>query len=89
MNRRRRYSKPPMEDATRRELRAAFEPEPLEDGMDHPAEQIIDKALQSTGGQRVLDWFRAFCPDSAHPSFAASVLRCLGRQPHPATAETI
>ena len=66
-------------------LRATFEADPLEDGMNHPAEQIISKALQSTEDKRVLDWLRAFSLDAAHPSFAASVLRCLGRQVNPGT----
>ena len=67
------------------ELRATFEADPLEDGMNHPAEQIISKALRSTEDKRVLDWLRAFSLDAAHPSFAASVLRCLGRQVNPGT----
>ena len=48
--------------------------------MDHSAQQIIGAALRSEDGQRVLEWLRDFCLDAAHPSFAASVLRCLGRQ---------
>ena len=67
------------------ELRATFEADPLEDGMDHPAEQIIGKALRSMEDKRVLDWFRDFSLSAAHPSFAASVLRCLGRQANPGT----
>ncbi len=67
------------------ELRATFEADPLEDGMDHPAEQILSKALRSTEDQPVLKWLRNFSLDAAHPSFAASVLRCLGRQTYPGT----
>ncbi len=67
-------------------LRAAFEIEPFEDGMDHPADQIIENALRSTEDQRILDWFSAFSLDDKHPSFASSVLRCLGRQTHIGTA---
>ena len=67
-------------------LRAAFDAEPLEDGMDHPAGQIIDKALRSREDQQVLEWLKAHSLDAAHPSFAASVLRCLGRQTHPGTS---
>ena len=66
-------------------LRATFEADPLEDGMDHSAQQIIGAALRSEDGQRVLEWLRDFCLDAAHPSFAASVLRCLGRQERPGT----
>ena len=67
-------------------LRAAFETEPFEDGMDHPADQIIENALRSTENQRILDWFSALSLDAKHPSFASSVLRCLGRQTYIGTA---
>ncbi len=67
-------------------LYAAFDAEPLEDGMYHPAEQIIEKALRSSESQRVLKWLRDLSLDAAHPSFSAEVLRCLGRQTHPGTA---
>ena len=66
-------------------LRTAFDAEPLEDGMNHPAEKIIGTALQSPEYRQVLDWFKEFCLDSTHPSFAASILRCLGRQTCPGT----
>lgn len=66
-------------------LRAAFEAEPLEDGLDHPAETTIRGALQSGKGRDVLEWLRTFSLDTAHPGFAASVLRCLGRQERPGT----
>jgi len=67
-------------------LSAAFEADPLEDGMDHPAEEIIGVALHSVRSELVLDWFEEFAMDKARPSFAASVLRCLGRQACPGTA---
>ncbi len=66
-------------------LQATFEAEQLEDGMDHPAERIIGEVLESTEDQYIFDLFSAFSLDEAHPSFAASVLRCLGRQVHPRT----
>ena len=66
-------------------LNAAFEAEPLEDGMEHSAEAIIDEALLSTVEVSILDWLQSFCLDLAHPNFAASVLRCLGRQSCPGT----
>ena len=59
-------------------LRMAFEAEPLEDGIDHPAERIVDDALRSVHGRRVLAWLRALSVDVEHPDLAASVLRCLG-----------
>ena len=66
-------------------LRAAFEEEPLEDGIHHPAEEIIADALRGTEKSKVLIWLKAFSLDSARASLAASVLRCLGRQEHPGT----
>ena len=67
-------------------LHATFEADSLENGIDHPAEQIIERALRTTEGQRVLEWLRALSLDAEHPSFAASVLRCMGRQIHAGTA---
>lgn len=66
-------------------LQASFEVEPVEDGMGHPAEEIIGEALRSPEAERVLDWLRDFCTDAAQPSFAASVLRCLGRHDYVGT----
>ena len=66
-------------------LNAAFEAEPLEDGMAHSAEAIIEEALLSTAELSIFDWLQSFCLDLAHPNFAASVLRCLGRQSCPGT----
>lgn len=63
-------------------LYASFEAEPLEDGIDHPAEDIIGDAIRSTNGARVLDWLSRTCLDPEHPTFSASILRCLGRQVH-------
>ena len=79
----------PVEDREQEWLAArlwsAFEADPFEDGMYHPAEQIIERALQSRESQRVLEWLRDLSLDAAHPSFSAEVLRCLGRQTHPGT----
>ena len=67
-------------------LRASLDAEPLEDGMHHPAEQIIEDALFSREGQHALGWLRQLSLDAGNPSFSAEVLRCLGRQRHPGTA---
>ena len=67
-------------------LQATFEADPLEDGMDHPAERIIAKVLEGAKDQYIYDLFRTFSLDATHPSFAASVLRCLGRHVNPGTA---
>ena len=64
-------------------LYASFEAKPLEDGIDHPAEDIIDNAIRSTGSDRVFDWLYGACFDAEHPAYSASVLRCLGRQIRP------
>lgn len=69
------------------ELHAAFEVEPLEDGMSHPAELVIEKALQSTDSTSVLDQIKNLCLDVDYPVFSASVLRCLGRQTLPGNSE--
>lgn len=66
-------------------LWTAFAADPLEDGMSHPAEEIIGEALRSMEDKPILDWFRTFSLDAERPSFAASVLRCLGRQTPPGT----
>ena len=67
-------------------LHIAFETEPLEDGMHHQAEDIIEQALQSGEDERILEWLRDFSLDTAQPVFASSVLRCLGRQEHLGTS---
>ena len=67
-------------------LRISFEAEPLEDGMNHLAEEIIGAVLQSSTEPCLLGWLRAFSPDVTQPSFAASVLRCLGRLAEPGTS---
>ena len=64
-------------------LSAAFEAEPVEDGMEHPAEQIIDEALQSGRNGPALNWLETFCLNTKRPSFAAATLRCLGRLTNP------
>ena len=80
----------PIEDRDRTRfafrLWSAFESEPFEDGMYHPAEEIIEKALGSRESQRVLKWLRDLSLDARHPSFSSEVLRCLSRQTHPGTA---
>ena len=69
----------------RSSLHDSFEAEPLESGMDHPAEEIIFHAFRFGEGSSVFEWLREFCLDDTQPSFAASVIRCLGRQVDPGT----
>ena len=66
-------------------LWASFEDSPLEDGMSHAAEKIIAGAIRSTDERQALDWLKDICTDASKPSFAASVLRCLGRHGHVGT----
>lgn len=67
----------------RNQILSAFEDAPVEDGMTHPAENIITEQLKSTKERFVLDWLEDFSLDTEYPCFAASTLRCLGRQEPP------
>ena len=58
----------------------AFESDPIEDGITHPAERIIDDALFSTGEQETCAWLGRMSVSIERPGFAASVLRCLARR---------
>ena len=60
-------------------LIAAFEETHLEDGINHPAEQILHDGLQSANAQDLLTWFRALVTDIERPFLASAVLRVLGR----------
>ena len=85
---RHRYRTSPTEEALRefrfvsrrerleRALRDAFDADPLEDGVSHPAEQIVAEAVGTSGA---LDWLRGFVLDTDSPTFGASTLRSLGR----------
>ena len=61
-------------------LKAAFYAEPLEDGINHPAEEIIGEALRSVDRSHILVWLKALSVDIEHPGLSASVLRCLSRR---------
>ena len=64
----------------------AFEAEPLEDGMDHPAERLLVEHLKQCPSARLLEWIRGWCTDTTNATFAASVFQCLARQTRPGTA---
>lgn len=68
-----------------RDLYAAFDSEVLEDGMDHPADDVLENALILGDDQPLLAWLSEVSLDAGRPSFAASLLRCLGRQTDPGT----
>ncbi len=80
-----RYILSPEQTQFSNRLHAAFEASQLESGMSHPAERIIATALRSSKNRQVFDWLKSFSLDEEHPGFAASVLRCLGRQTKPGT----
>lgn len=67
-------------------LRWAFESEPFEDGMDHPADEVLESALRSDERAAILAWLTSLFGGPESPTFLASVLRCLGRQ-DPGTTE--
>ena len=67
-------------------LGSAFEAEPVEDGIEHLAERIIEAALRSDENGQVIGGIESICLDTVRPSFAASTLRCLGRLRNPGSA---
>ena len=69
-------------------LQTAFYSDPLESGLQHPAEIIIAQSLGDKTDQRAFDWVRSFCLEVSAPAFAAAVLRCLGRLESPGDAES-
>ena len=68
-------------------LGASFEAEPLEDGIIHPAEEIIAEALRSREKGAVLDLLRRLSLDASQPDFAADVFGCVGRQERPGSVD--
>ena len=67
-------------------LHASFDAEPLEDGMDHLAEQVITAALESEDRDTTLQWISSACLESENPAFAAATFLCVARQPGIGTA---
>lgn len=69
-------------------LCAAFNAAPLEDGIDHPAESILQEALRSPANSPpAAETLRELCLSPERPAFGASILRCLGRLPDASTPE--
>ena len=60
-------------------LGAAFDAEPVEDGVAHPAERILERALHTGDQSTAHGIVAALCVDTARPGFSAASLRCLGR----------
>lgn len=69
-----------------RVLSSAYESEPIEDGIDHPSEVVIEKALHSPEHHNVLQLLRGFALDKHNPGFSSSVLRSLCRISQPGTS---
>ena len=70
-------------------LSAAFEVEPVEDGIAHPAEHILhilEEALHTADQRSLLGRVGALCADTTRPSIVASTLRCLGRLQSPGSS---
>ena len=69
------------------ELYSAFDNIPLESCVAHPADEILERALRTPSNNPLFEWRQQFCLDAINPDFAASTLRCLGRQQNPGTVE--
>ena len=72
-----------------RRLISSLEAEPLEDGVSHAADGLIEAALCDVSTEiasRIYETLRELTLDPEHPAFAADVLRCVGRQELPGTS---
>ena len=67
------------------QLLALLEEEPLVDGVSHPAEQTLQRELES--GALDAASLRRLCLDVDRPSFSAAALRCLARTGRPENSE--
>ena len=67
-------------------LSAAFEAEPVEDGVAHTAEEILERALRTGDQSTMLEIVAALCMDVARPGLSAATLRCLGRLTRPGSS---
>ena len=76
---------PPKQAQLSYRLYAALEAEPVENGMNHPAEEIIAEALRHPEDRQVLECLENLSLDAERPGTAAAVLRCVGRQQNPAS----
>lgn len=66
-------------------LYEAFDAEPLEDGVSHPAEGILSD-LVSGDEQAPFEWLKDICLEYHSADLSSSILRCLGRLTKPGTA---
>jgi len=57
---------------------SSIDQEPVEDGYEHPAEQILERALAEHPGD-MIRWLQFLVSDEKNSSMVASVLKCVGR----------
>ena len=70
------------------ELQADFQNEPLEDGMNHPAVQTLERWLTPEREEELIQTLEKICRDEQHPALAANTLKCLaGMERRPGTPE--
>lgn len=55
--------------------------EPVEDGYTHPAEKLLEKALNEYGNAMV-EWIQSFIYDYENRAMAAALLECVARIPY-------
>lgn len=65
----------------------AFDAEPFEAGMTHPAQGILAEALEGSVSPVILDAIRAGCVSDEERVGVADLLRCLARLASPGTEE--
>ena len=68
-------------------LMNAFDAEPLENGVTHPAEEIISKFLLKSNGPLVYTWLEELIVNTTRPAFVSSIILCLGRFEQLGTAD--
>lgn len=66
-------------------LLAMLEHEPIEDGVSHAAEELLESALASVGAGTAESWLESVLADT-DPSHTASIIRLLGRLERPLTS---
>lgn len=62
------------------QLKLAFDLEPVEDGISHEAEIILQQQIESRDETNILRQLSCLVLSTESPSFTSSVLRCLGRR---------
>lgn len=68
-------------------LHGAFRDEPFEEGVSHPAEEILRAVLNADTTNVLLESLRDYCLNAPTRSFAVETLFCLGRLESPGTSE--